>query len=360
MGQQPAPTKPIFLSLRTKLLIGFSLLFTAVFAIAFYWFYSFASEMALNRIKEDATQIIKSAVAGVNIDEFISLVQNVPVAASGYPDDPRYWDHVNWLGTIHKIEPRAFLYTWIADPKQPGYVYFIGSNGALEPPPRGGATYMYHYKASDAMIKGLQETTYRNNFQPYQDQWGAWGLTIYTPLKDSNGVSVGGLGVDFRADYIATVQQAIKKTVFGAFAVTYLGLFLLVWFFSAGFTRSIVSLAHLAENVGNGDYGQDFSTLSKGRLHDEITTLASNFAVMVSKVDQREQSLRREVEFLKIEIDENKRRLQVAEIIESEFFKELQIRAENMRARKQYVQETGQYKKITPEQIEALIKRTKS
>ena len=360
MAQRRAAKKPIFLSLRAELLIGFSIVFAVVFAIAFIWFYNYTTQMALSRIKEDAVQTMKSAVAGVSIDEFVSLVKEVPAVESGYPNDIRYWNHVNWLGTVHNIEPRAFLYTWVKDPNQAGYVYFVGSNGALEPPPRGGATYLYHYKASEAMLNGLQETTYRNNFKPYQDQWGAWGLTIYTPLKDRNGESVGGLGIDFKADYIATVQQGIRTNVFEAFAITYLSLFILIWFLSSQLTHPIVLLTRMSVHVGEGLYEQDFTSLSKGWVHDEINILASNFADMVGKVYQREKNLQRQVDILKIEIDENKRRLQVAEIIETEFFKELQIRAENMRARKQYIEETGQFRKITPDEIEALLKRSKS
>jgi hypothetical protein len=56
---------------------------------------------------------------------------------------------------------------------------------------------------------------------------------------------------------------------------------------------------------------------------------------MVSKVHQREQILRRQVEELKIEIDEAKRQKQVNEIVESDFFQNVQARAQAMRQRRQ-------------------------
>jgi hypothetical protein len=58
------------------------------------------------------------------------------------------------------------------------------------------------------------------------------------------------------------------------------------------------------------------------------------FAIMVSKVYQREQTLRQQVEALKIVIDETKRQMQVNEIAETDFFRDLQQKARDMRGRK--------------------------
>jgi hypothetical protein len=55
---------------------------------------------------------------------------------------------------------------------------------------------------------------------------------------------------------------------------------------------------------------------------------------MVGKVRQREQSLRRQVEELRIEIDVAKRQKQVSEIVDSDFFQDLQTRARALRQRK--------------------------
>ncbi len=78
------------------------------------------------------------------------------------------------------------------------------------------------------------------------------------------------------------------------------------------------------------------------RLADEINVLASNFSVMVNKVYHREQTLRRQVEELKIEIDETKRIRQVAEIVETDFFRDLQVKADRMRSRR------GSHESTTP------------
>ena len=55
---------------------------------------------------------------------------------------------------------------------------------------------------------------------------------------------------------------------------------------------------------------------------------------MVDKVRQREQKLRRQVEELKIEIDEAERKEQVEKIVDSDFFRDLQAKAQRVRSRR--------------------------
>lgn len=66
---------------------------------------------------------------------------------------------------------------------------------------------------------------------------------------------------------------------------------------------------------------------------DEIAQLSKMFGQMAEEVITREEALRRQVEELRIEIDEVKRQKQVSEIVESDFFQDLQARAKMMRQR---------------------------
>jgi hypothetical protein len=54
---------------------------------------------------------------------------------------------------------------------------------------------------------------------------------------------------------------------------------------------------------------------------------------MVNKVDKREQKLKERVRSLKIQIDEKKKQEQVSEIVDTDFFSDLQSRAAEMRNR---------------------------
>jgi HAMP domain-containing protein len=134
--------------------------------------------------------------------------------------------------------------------------------------------------------------------------------------------------------YPRQVQDGIRQSMVVSFIVAYIALFAMVYLISSVLTDPIIRLSDAAERVGEGDYEQDFSRLFQGRLPDEIDALAGNFAIMVSKVYQREQNLRRQVEALKIEIDDARRGVQVSEIVETDFFRELQAKAAQMRSRR--------------------------
>ncbi|MEM7738927.1 MAG: HAMP domain-containing protein, partial [Deinococcota bacterium] len=117
--------------------------------------------------------------------------------------------------------------------------------------------------------------------------------------------------------------------------ITYAVLLVLVYIFSELFTRPISKLSSFAESIGEGDYDQDLSSLSKRQNKDEISKLAEVFEIMVGKVKQREETLKKEVVKLKIEIDEGKRQKQVDAIIDSDSFQDLKKRANAMRNRRQ-------------------------
>ncbi len=356
MQETKAPEQRIFfIRLQTKLLVGFTLLFSVVFAVAFLWFYRFATDMALGRIQEDLVSTIIPAAEGIDGDQLRALyTEEVPAREDGYTDDPRYWEQVKWLATVHKIEPRAWLYTYILG-DLPGELIFITSNAALEEPP-WGATFLEHWVTDNPgpNISGLKETTLQETLPgetsdgcyyqdpgcklvPYGDDFGKW-VSAFTPIKNSEGEVVAALGIDFEADYVSQVQQAIQDRVVIAFAITYAVLFLLVYLVSRILTRPFITLTGTADKIGEADYEGGLTQLERintdTRTPDEIVTLARVFKVMIDKVYHREQTLKRQVEELRIEIDEVKRQKQVGEIVDTDFFRDLQDKADQLRARR--------------------------
>ena len=167
-------------------------------------------------------------------------------------------------------------------------------------------------------------------FGMYGDKFGRW-VSAYAPITNSEGELVAAMGVDFQADYVENVRQSILDRVLGAFGITYLILFVLVFAVSRFFTQPIVDLTKVAEKIGEGDYEQDLSQVGAGRFIDEIGRMSEVFSIMVDKVYQREQTLLKQVAELKIEIDSGKQKEEVDEIVETEFFKDLQQKAGKMR-----------------------------
>ena len=361
--------RPVFyFSLRWKLLIGFTLIFSVVFAIAFYWFYTFASAQAFTRIQQDLLDTLNGASQNISGDVLSALVKDgkpnaqgeawlavanaeeneTPDAATlrataeanfgkatvnGFSDDPRYQQLMDELQAIHNIEPRAWPYIFVKAEGERHITYIADLSARYDP---SKATPFLFTKTSKKSYNGVNELTLRldanGNFTTYTDQWGQW-VSAYEPIKNIPA-GTAAIGIDFEADYVYQVQDAIRNQVAVAFTVAYLTLFILVFLVSGALTGPIVKLTLAANALGEGDYSQDFSKLkSAGRFSDEIGKLADVFTVMADKVHQREQSLKRQVEALKIEIDETKRKKQVSEIADSDFFRELQAKARDMRSK---------------------------
>jgi hypothetical protein len=64
---------------------------------------------------------------------------------------------------------------------------------------------------------------------------------------------------------------------------------------------------------------------------DELAQLSSRFGQMAREVLAREESLRRQVEELRVEINEAKRSREVSEITGSDYFQTLRSRASELR-----------------------------
>lgn len=331
-----------FLSLQAKIWIGFTLIFTPVFVGSYYWFYQYTTARVLKSVTDNLANTITGAVKNMDVNNFVALYNEertsnpqCPAASRDdeengyYPTNPRYWNHVRWLGTIQNLEPKIRIYTYVKGP-DPGEIIAIGSTGALRNP-RGGFKFCERYLSDSTRIyEGL---TYRTDvWDIYKDNFGYW-ITTYMPIPDETGRIVGAIGMDIPADYVETVRQGIWISGFIAFFVTYVGIFVLVYIAARVLTRPIIALAKAAEQIGEGNYDLDLTRMNRqSGLQDEIDTLLQVFQIMMAKIARREQNLRQEIQELRIEIDEVKRKKHVAEIIESDVFQNLQEKARAIRA----------------------------
>jgi hypothetical protein len=321
-----------FISLRIKLVIGFTLAFTIVFALAFYWFYQFATQRALEQIQVQMVDTLQGAIAGVDGDAFVTLARATTIDPNGSTlEDILYREHQAWIQTIHTVEPRSIPYTFVKG-EEAYEVRWVGDIFRIIRP-ESQTEFLDPYIAdpeNTRLYEGFEQLT--TSMQPYEDKWGHW-VSAYGPIRASDGSVVGGFGIDYRADYVSEVQQAIKDRILLAFLLTYAGLFALVWFVSSTFTRSITNLQRAAASIGEGRYDQDFTGLIDFRFPDEIVTLAEVFEFMVRKVQAREEHLKQQVAELSIVIDEAKRQQQVSEIVETDFFQDLTAKAIRLRRR---------------------------
>jgi len=99
-----------------------------------------------------------------------------------------------------------------------------------------------------------------------------------------------------------------------------------------GISRPILEVANAAEKVEAGEY-EAVSLENVSRRSDELGRLASEFQRMVGQVHHREQRLKAQVQELRIEIDEARKQRDVAEITETEYFRQLLIKVEELKHR---------------------------
>jgi HAMP domain-containing protein len=355
MAESTTNSQKRFVSLRVKIWLGFILIFTPVFVASYFWFYQYTTTKVMEYIQQKLVNTVEGAIKGMDVDGFVKLYQEetakhpelCPPAAGSektgyYPEDnPLYLEHENWLKKVMDVSsPPEFnnstkattrLYTYVKGPGE-GDIIAIGSTGYFRDP-RGGFKFceLYNSAGKTRIADGLKGRV--DTWKIYTDKYGSW-ITTYAPIVDSKGKIVGAIGVDISASYVEEVRNGILVSGAIAFIISYVLIFFLVYLMSGVMTRPIVRLEGVAREIGDGNYEQDFSQLTGGRTRDEIGTLTDVFAIMVSKVYQREQTLRQQVEALKIVIDETKRQMQVNEIAETDFFRDLQQKARDMRGRK--------------------------
>jgi len=100
------------------------------------------------------------------------------------------------------------------------------------------------------------------------------------------------------------------------------------------FLEQVNHVIEAAAAVEAGTFESDSLDPVAGR-DDALGQLARVFQNMAREVDARERSLRQQVQDLRVEIDEVKKARQVAEITETEYFRELCAKAQRLRQRPQ-------------------------
>lgn len=332
-----------YVSLRIKIWIAFVLIFTPVFVASYIWFYLYTSAKVLDNISSNLVDTVEGTIAGINIDHFVELVEseraNNPLCiptdgaeeAGYYPyDNELYMEHVQWLDTIGKLNPNVRLYTYVKG-DDPGEVLGIGSSGALWDEPAGFKFCESYISQGTSINKGLTQRV--DVWKPYADPFGEW-ITTYAPIVDESGTIVGAVGVDILASYLREVQREVIRSGVIAFIVSYLLVFGLVYLMSGIVTKPLVMLSDVAGEIADGNYDQDLDGTRGGeRWFDELDTLTNAFKIMIKKVAEREKTLRKRVKQLEIIVDNTKRETEVQQIVESDFFQDLQSKVQDMRKR---------------------------
>jgi hypothetical protein len=225
--------------LRIKLLVGFSVVFSFVFAGTFYWFYTFATDKTLDRLYQELQTTLMSAAAGVDVEELMALYEEGQPNAAGFSDDPRYQRQLAWFETVHQLQPDTWLYSSILDysdqnrrigesvvePGELETIYLVDLRANYVPDK--AVRFLESDIPSLRSRRVLQTGELVKHPKIYTDRWGSW-LSASAPLRDDQGNIVAILGLDIEANHVLEIQRTIRRRMLPAFATTYGILFVLI------------------------------------------------------------------------------------------------------------------------------------
>jgi nitrogen fixation/metabolism regulation signal transduction histidine kinase len=143
---------------------------------------------------------------------------------------------------------------------------------------------------------------------------------------------------DTQEKALSIFQQTRVQTFAAIAAVTALALLIALWL-SSYISRPVASVIAASKAVEVGHFSSvDLSEVEKRT--DELGGLARVFSRMAEQVQSREQNLKDEVKELQvkinlfIQIDQDRKEIQVREITETEYFDQLRKRVQLLREKK--------------------------
>jgi len=339
LSAPPALQRRPRVAMKWKLLGAFAGAFSIVFGFIAVWVIHDAGAKVRDRLVTELNNTAVGAARSLDADMFAELLATVPAvpdpsnpAGLGYPDSEAYVALARQLYSIKDIVPEANPYTYYMAPED-GKLYFAVSSGYFYTPQFG---VMYKEPVANVadpetyqrMAAGLTNTT---DEPPYTDEYGSW-VSVYSPILDRSGKVVGAIGIDYSLAYVATVQKDVQRNMFVVLGGSYVALLLLVLVLSSTLVRPLARLTAATRRIADGEYDLDVRSIVKSRFPDEMYELGQSFAIMAEKVAARERHLTKEVQRLRVEIDQAKREEAVQEITSTDFFEDLSGKADQLRA----------------------------
>ena len=99
-------------------------------------------------------------------------------------------------------------------------------------------------------------------------------------------------------------------------------------------TDFLTEVRQWVRRIAEGSYQATAEIGDGGKYKDKtLSALAAEFAQMASRVQEREETLRREVAQLRIEIDEARRKQDAAQIMDTDYYRSLKDKVKELRRR---------------------------
>ena len=153
-----------------------------------------------------------------------------------------------------------------------------------------------------------------------------------------------GIGAEVQTFHLAANQvgeainakvQSLMYVILGVLVLGSVAAFPVAAILARGLSSPIQKITLSAQNVEQGNFElSELESLLGGKKDDELTTLARVFKQMAEQVHEREVKLKQTISALKIEINEARKQKEIAGVVESEEFKDLQRQLKELRKKK--------------------------
>jgi methyl-accepting chemotaxis protein len=256
----------------TLLFIGFVTLFCAVISfVSITSSINMASEIFLSQ----GIAIVEKAVACVDGDSFVALLQN--------PDmkDPYYVETQAKLYNLKDNSGALYLYTMA--PVQDNIYMFVIDGSA----PVGGEGFSFLGDKEDvsdydeAFVRCWKIKAIAADKPDNQEEWG-WLMSIYAPIVTSSGDMAGILGCDFSAEQLMhNIQAAAVRQILLGLVFLILGLISMFVFLRIIF-HPLKNIAGILQEISSGE--GDLTRRIAIFRNDEIGELAGYFNLTMDKI----------------------------------------------------------------------------
>lgn len=290
-------------SLRTKLILGFSLISAIASLMTAFAIYTTAQRQILEDFRRRALTSVAITALQQNGDEFEKIASD---------NDPLYEKlRLQNLNILRSDPDFVYVYTMRNDAQG---IYFVVDGNELDA--EGFSAYGERYLEPSPLLVTSFNLMAKPIVEPeiYTDEYGSF-ISAYAPILTSDKRQVGVVAVDIAADTIVQKQRQILVQSIAIFLVAVALGIILGSFVSNALTRPMAKLTQGALAIASGSFDQHIEINSQDEIGDlakifnsmagEIQNLISNLEQRVAERTtdleiSRQQSIKRANEFQSI------------------------------------------------------------
>lgn len=336
MTSKTAPRNGKFLSIRWKILIPLTLVFSILLLLT-YNFLDQSLERSISEVfKEEITKVAEYTAGCIDGDGLQTLQAN----PSTESDD--YFAVLDCFDEVFAFNARVRLITYHLNDNgefEIGVDSEVGFDpDALEIGETLNDEKMVAYFGEfqddaelvfQSLHGGLEETSFQDEY--YIDTQDNAFFVGYTPIYNAQNEPVAGLIVRIIASEAVDNVTFMQSGLLIGFAIALVTTVIVLLIITRATTVSLRFLSENAEKIGDGTY-EDIVLPKKNFFRDEVDELTEMLNEMIDKVYTRETKLVNQVTRLKVSLDKGRAKDDLDDIVETDFFRNLQSKAKENRA----------------------------